>query len=215
MPKSKDHQAEVLARFLEDIAAHEMTVLRDDGLYRHLRFSRPKTRAYYFDITTWPGYLAYTGDMGSYVFSRIPDMLEFFRYESKAAAPDKLFINPDYWGQKVEAVDRCCDIEEYDADRFRARVLEWLDECEVSPAVRRAARRDVLSRADDGEHEAMRAAMEFECEGFQFQDFYEVSVKEYSHRYLWACYAIAWAVRRWDARGMTGATKAGEGVTCG
>lgn len=28
-------------RFLKDVAQHEMTVLRDDGVSRHLRFQNP------------------------------------------------------------------------------------------------------------------------------------------------------------------------------
>ena len=52
-------------RFAKDTATHAMTILRDDGLYRHLRFKRPNTSSYYFDIITWPGYLAITGDMGA------------------------------------------------------------------------------------------------------------------------------------------------------
>lgn len=58
------------ARFPSDIATHRMTVIKDDGVYRHLRFRRPDTNCYSFDILTWPGYLAYVGDMGDYVFQR-------------------------------------------------------------------------------------------------------------------------------------------------
>src|SRR5258708_33733869 len=97
------------ASFLKDVATHEMIVRRDDGPYRHIRFQRPDTICLYFDVVTWPGFLCFSGDAGCYVFSRLPDMLEFFRYESKPAG--KLFINPDYWGQKVEAVDRSSPIK--------------------------------------------------------------------------------------------------------
>lgn len=65
--------------FTRDIAKHEIEVIRDDGVDRHLRFRRPGTMSMHFDILTWPGYLCYTGDMGSYVFRRTEDMLEFFR----------------------------------------------------------------------------------------------------------------------------------------
>lgn len=52
-----------LERFLKDVSEHELTVLHEDGLYRHLRFARPNSGQYHFSIVTWPGYLAYTGDM--------------------------------------------------------------------------------------------------------------------------------------------------------
>lgn len=44
--------------FLSDVASHSMRVLHDDGTIRHLRFSRPDTRAMSFDILTWPGICA-------------------------------------------------------------------------------------------------------------------------------------------------------------
>lgn len=49
-----------LIRFIRDTSSHQLEVIREDGLYRHLRFSRPNTRAYSFDIVTWPGYLTVT-----------------------------------------------------------------------------------------------------------------------------------------------------------
>lgn len=65
--------------FLADVAAHQIHVLRDDGVHRHIRFKRPGTYCMQFDLITWPGYLCYTGDMGTYVFNRLEDMFEFFR----------------------------------------------------------------------------------------------------------------------------------------
>ena len=46
---------DVLVAFAEDVAEHELTVRRDDGLYRHLRFQKPGTWIYGFDLITWPG----------------------------------------------------------------------------------------------------------------------------------------------------------------
>ena len=189
------------ASFLKDVAEHEMTVRHDDGLYRCIRFSKPKSWSMGFDVTTWPGYLCFSGDMGCYVFSRIPDMLAFFRNDR----PDKdgLFIDPGYWGQKVEAADRADGLKEYSSELFRAGILRWLDDAEASPAVRKAVKAEVLSRADDGEHEAMRAAMEFEHDGFRFDHFYEVSVREFTYRFMWCCFALSYAVQKYDERPAT------------
>ena len=44
-------------RFLTDAAQHEMTIIRDDGVHRHIQFKRPGTRCYQFDLIRWPGYL--------------------------------------------------------------------------------------------------------------------------------------------------------------
>lgn len=56
--------------FLREVSQHSMTVIRDDGVNRHLRFRRPETNCMGFDLITWAGHLCYTGDMGTYVFSR-------------------------------------------------------------------------------------------------------------------------------------------------
>jgi hypothetical protein len=89
--------------FIKDVSQHKMQILRDDGLYRHIRFKRENTSCYYFDLITWPGALCYTGDMGTFVFSRIPDMFEFFRTDGEKGAD--LRINPGYWSEKLLAVD--------------------------------------------------------------------------------------------------------------
>jgi hypothetical protein len=53
-------------QFLRDVSEHVLTVLRDDGADRHLRFRKPGTGCYGFDLLTWPGHLLITGDCGSY-----------------------------------------------------------------------------------------------------------------------------------------------------
>lgn len=75
-------------RFLNDVANHEMIIIRDDGVNRHVRFKRPNSSCMYFDLITWPGHLCYTGDMGSYVFRRLEDMFEFFRTDRNDTASD-------------------------------------------------------------------------------------------------------------------------------
>jgi hypothetical protein len=71
--------AEVGERFESDTAEHELTVLRDEGLYRHLSYGKPRSGTMRVDVVTWPGHLAYVGDMGAFVFSRVADMFTFFR----------------------------------------------------------------------------------------------------------------------------------------
>lgn len=74
-------------------AEHTLEILRDVGLYRHLRCQKPGTWTYGFDVVTWPGYLCVCGDIGTWVFSRVSDMLPWFEASSE--------INPDYWSQKL------------------------------------------------------------------------------------------------------------------
>lgn len=80
----------IAARFFAD---HRMTVLNDDGLYRHLRFANPKFHEYHFDLVTWPGHLAISGDIGANVFAREEDMIGFFAGATR--------INPSYWSEKI------------------------------------------------------------------------------------------------------------------
>lgn len=206
------------ADFLKDIAAHQLTIVRDDGLYRHLRFRRPGTYCMGFDIHTWPGYLCYTGDMGTYVFQRIEDMLEFFRDDRWRDGNDSLYINPHYWSEKVQAAERHGGITEFCEEIFRERVLERVNDHVKSMAEEYEAEEDiekdprvielreeiesqVLIREFDGEHEARRAAYLYKhkATGFNFQDFGECDLTVYSHRFLWCCYALVWGIRQYDA----------------
>jgi len=84
-----------MSNFVEDTKNHKLTIIKDDGVYRHLHCSSGSS-CYHFDIVTYPGHLCYSGDMGCFVFQRTKDMFEFFRSESGR-------INPDYWGGKLEA----------------------------------------------------------------------------------------------------------------
>ena len=88
-------------RFLSDVSRHELTIIRDDGLYRHIRLKRPGSSVYWFDVVTWPGFLCICGDAGDYLFSRSPDMFKFFRRET--CDRGRLPISPDYWSGKLVA----------------------------------------------------------------------------------------------------------------
>lgn len=192
-------------QFIRDIATHEMQVMRDDGVSRHLRFKRPSTMCMHFDILTWPGYLCYTGDMGTFVFRRVTDMLEFFR----AGKNDKPYrIDFRYWAEKVEAADKGDGLEAFSAEKFKAEVRDYFeqatDDTDAWTDERKAAlweeiESDVLwPVADDGESVAWAALRDFNHDDFRFDD-WERSCKEYSHRFLWCCHALEWAVRTYDA----------------
>ena len=183
--------------FLKDVANHRMTVIRDDGIYRHIRFGEPGTRCMQFDLLTWPGYLCYTGDMGAYVFFRVEDMFDFFRGSDLA-------INPWYWSEKVEA--HCRDgVEEYNAERFREAINDALDAMEADDELREAVADQVLSN-DEFEVEARRAADEFTWPQddpgrpgeYVFVDFWETDLNDYTFRFLWCCYAIVWGIGLYD-----------------
>jgi len=203
------------SRFLKEVDQHVMEVIRDDGLYRHIRFRRPGTMCMHFDLITWPGYLCYCGDMGTYVFSRLSDMFEFFRTDRDYAhrSGRKLGINPGYWSEKLLAVDgnrRSAGVKEFSAARFERTVKDWLAnwmrheglDKEGRRELRRLVEDQVLPSAHDGEVRAFDAVMGFseEVDGqrFEFTDFWEVDCTEYTHRFVWCCYALAWGIQKYD-----------------
>lgn len=104
-------------RFAKETAKHEMTVLHDDGLYRHLRFRAPESSFYWYELVTWPGFLAVGGDVDHYVFARVEDMFTFFRRNGNEHG-----INPSYWSEKLQdGRDRA---ERYSEDVLRAQLQE-------------------------------------------------------------------------------------------
>lgn len=219
------------AEFLKDVGQHAMQVLRDDGVYRHIRFKRPESSSYYFDLITWPGAFCYTGDMGTFVFSRLKDMFEFFRADRDHGKRQGkgLFINPGYWSEKLLAVDGNRDkasAKEFDADRFREAINEyrtsWMRQARDSGALDKTERRElweavddqVLSALDEGGDRAMYAAYDFnwrpdyeydrERPSWHFVDLFEHRFTRYTRTFLWCCYAMAWGIEKYDeARAVT------------
>jgi hypothetical protein len=134
--------------------------------------------------------------MGCYVFSRLRDMFEFFR--GKDEGP--LRINEGYWAEKLEATDKPDGHRKYSPEAFTAYVNEWLDEREADKDLRKIVADEVLSYADEHEVRARDAMTGFEHEGrHPFQDSWECSFSEYTLRFTRCCYALAWAVRQYDA----------------
>lgn len=180
---------------------HQLTVIHEDGLYRHLRCQKPGTWIYGFDVVTWPGYLAICGDVGAFMFSRVRDMLEFFEAGGR--------INPGYWGEKLQGPGNYDDnTRRFSPDLFRTRATAWFEEIadtrqevgEWTTHFREARKeefhREVVARADDGEHEARRALIEWGGE-YGFGDLWELDFREYDHQFLFCCHAIVWAIARY------------------
>jgi hypothetical protein len=115
--------AESRERFERDTAEHEMTVLHDDGLYRHIRFQAPGTSFYYYDLVTWPGHLVICGDMGDYHFARLRDMFTFFGAGAAST------INPHYWGEKLQGTRPGREgAMTYSEGVFHAVVIDWFEQ---------------------------------------------------------------------------------------
>lgn len=184
-------------RFLKDTIEHQIITIRDDGIHRHIRFKKPGTICYSFDLITWPGHLCISGDCGTYVFQRIEDMFEFFRGDG---------INPGYWGEKLLSVGTNAGYKEYSSDLFTAAVKEdithWeYENDEQKYEVLAEVKSQVLDYAEEGEHFAYHAAYEYRSDyDHSFEDFFEHSFTEYTWSYLWCLYAINWGICQYDSQ---------------
>lgn len=205
-------RTEVLANFTRDTATHQLTIIRDDGVYRHLRLKRPDSGVFHFDIITWPGHLAVTGDMGASVFSRLDDMFQFFRDDD-----GELGINPGYWSEKLVANDG--DAQNFSSERFKRLIRERYDchikeysgddseEPEWADELWDDLAESVLG-AESAES-ACSAMSEFSGDygdsHFEFADIHDYyrEMLEYDYHLLWRMFAIVYAIREYDkAKGM-------------
>lgn len=194
-------------QFLKDVSTHEMEIMRNDGVNRHLKFRRNKSFIYGFDIITWSGYLCITGDMGCYVFSRIEDMFDFFimgENDFNNSKDRKLNINTGYWAEKVQAMDRHEGISEFSSERFEENIEERFDnyfedeEDEDKKNECWEAIQDEVLCNSDNEYEAIRSAMDFKHGDFEFCDFWETNCNERPYRYVWCLYAIVWSILKYN-----------------
>lgn len=212
------------ARFLKDVESHVMEIIKEDGLHRHIRFRKPGTMCMHFDLITWPGYLCYTGDMGTYVFRRLDDMFQFFRADREHAHSrgKQLGINLGYWAEKLEAVDgnsHRTSITEFDSDKFKRVINEyrtnWMRSAKDDGSLNAAQRRElweevedrVLSCLEDGAERAQIAAFDFSWtpdlhsrrgRRWQFDDLFEHTFTKPTGRFMWCCYALAWSIQQYD-----------------
>ncbi|WP_406004640.1 hypothetical protein [Streptomyces sp. NBC_00987] len=133
MTKPTNPYAQTYSDFLSETAEHQLVVLHDEGLYRHLRIQKPGTRTWSWDITTWPGHLATSGDIADgYMFSRELDMLDFFDITKRDhgyysdGAP---YIDFRYWAEKI-CGGRAYEMRKYDSDIFLQHAEVALNEDE-------------------------------------------------------------------------------------
>ncbi|MGW0579807.1 hypothetical protein ACWD25_28445 [Streptomyces sp. NPDC002920] len=111
---------EIARHFENDFAEATLTVQREDGLYRHVEFSAPKTMNRLL-LVTWPYNLVVAGSHGSFHFERYgadtEDMCDWLRGTR---------VNPSSWTSKL--VNGADSVREYDRDRLERQVKERVEE---------------------------------------------------------------------------------------
>lgn len=189
---------EIYERFKRETSDHTMTILRDEGLYRHLRFRQPRNEVCWFDLITVPGALIFQGDGETFAFRRTEDMFAFFRGPVGR-------INPDYWSEKLTSSPG--SVTKYSMDAFERQVAGELNEAEASfPGVTKAWAWHIDGEYNtEYEHDAREALHRFRYrpEG-ALDEFYFVAgewdLTDYYWWFLWACHAIVWGIAQYDAR---------------
>jgi len=205
--------------FLKDVENHVLTVRKDDGLHRHLTLCKPNSSDQHYHITTWPGYLCISGDMGCYVFARRPDMFQFFR-----SGDGGVGVNPRYWSEKAQSSDKYGSIKKFSQAKFESAVRQWVEmQLEDTPANELdVVAKAVIDAVGEVHHEsqALCRLMELDTANIclpdeiaydedehpngidpgqlDFTDFFDVDVTEYTGRYIWCCRAIVWAIQQYD-----------------
>lgn len=220
----KKYQQNASNRFLLDTSNHRLNVIRDNGVYRHLRMQEPGTSFYYYDIITWPGYLTVTGDMGTWTFSRVYDMFKFFGGWTGE-------INTYYWSEKLEAgAGRSAHdylAKEYDHDAFCESLKDMLgenladreeeddpemdwDEDDDEPDSDKTRIREIvreLCKEDFGSDVLAHQAV-YEANWPACVDAWELcsdlTYKTYTFHFRWILFAITWAISKYHNTQLVG-----------
>ena len=173
---------------------HELTVLHDDGLYRHLRMAQPGTGIWSWNVVTWPGYLNICGDIGSgFTFVRESDMLAWFdtRGYGDYHGDGSPHLQADYWAEKLTAACRE-SAWSFDPAMVLTNIRTNLEERGV-PGDELAEIMADATASSETEHE-LRSWL-YEALEFSGWDTWEWDYRSLDHHYLLACYAIAATVR--------------------
>jgi hypothetical protein len=164
---------------------HVIELRSRDGVYRTWRCGKPEESIYHFIITTIPGSLIITGDLGSMIVSRHYDMLPWCRGSCESTG---------YFAEKVP--------REFQTSEFSYAVLKkWMED----------TRKDYgdLDEDDPDDNEQIERRDRFEelCENvsedISEREAYEVFEEyfddppdwtEFTNRFLWLREAIRWFV---------------------
>ncbi len=187
-------------RFLKNVQQHEIEIMKDDGVYRHVICKRPGSGTYRFDLITIPGHLFVTGDMGCWTFSRTEDMFDFFIAGNNDFNKEHI-INPHYWAKKVKSVSTISKIKEYSSDLLFNKVVIYFNRHtenfskEKKEELWGEIKDNILDYINNHQQVIYRRINDFYFKGFEFINFFERDDdSEFTFHYIWVCYAIVWGI---------------------
>ncbi|WP_030670509.1 hypothetical protein [Streptomyces rimosus] len=190
---------DIAARFARDTARHEMTVLHEEGLYRHLRFASPEQgHIVPFELIAWPYNLVVkAGWVFHFDINATPDMFDLFRRTAFSGE-----INPGYWSEKVRTGRD--EVEGFDPDLFEQQVKRYvvhsIREGEAPRGIGAEVTREIFELGDISHEAGARAALaDFRFGGWDFGDLSEWDFSDYTPGFLHCCRAIRRGIDLYDA----------------
>jgi hypothetical protein len=205
--------AEAWAAFQEDTAGHQLTVLHEEGLYRHLRMAAPGTRWGSWDIITWPGHLATSGDVADgLTFSREPDMIADFFGKMRGGkrpyyADGAPSIDFRYWAEKLQG-DQRDTVRAYVHEDFVRYVKETLTQRLETGYYSRLTQQlvdELIAEVEDLEESEVEARQWLNEHEPEVPDSWDHDFKDYTFHFQLACYAVNAAVQAYLARAVPSA----------
>ena len=173
--------SDVVRDKIAKIAHHEIEEKLIQPPYRHIRCGRPKSVVFHFNVTTFPGRLVVSGDIGFMAWERCEDMFTW--------APGAI-KSIDYFEEKVP---RELGTKEYEPDLAREVLTELIDEdkdlmsyeehCERTDKIK-----DCMRHVDEGIEVLSQEVYQSDLfDGCDFPDF-----TTFSSRFLWMREALLW-----------------------
>ncbi len=180
--------------FVKDVADHEVkcvgSFVVDKIRYGTWRCGTDSLIYHHFNVSTWPGYLAISGGMGEFMWSRNANMLAFVRgsmrsvdyFHEKLCAGNSREYNPKNVRQWLVDERRGAEVED---EETRNCLLEQLTDIEDGWG------------GDDGSEDSFYRAVS-ESDSYHDGLSEGLDVRSYTYRYLWCCLALEWFAARID-----------------
>lgn len=163
------------------LAEHVITERMRSGVYRSWRCQKPGTWTYGFDITTYPGTIVITGDIGDLIVQRVYDMLPWCRSSVNDA---------QYFASKVP---HAIQTKEFSDNELRRWIKDELKDKETKAEHKKILKEAVLHLDDSHGSE------------WWHERLYDVWIgndppgwKDYTRNFLWCRDAIRWFVMKHD-----------------
>lgn len=158
-------------------AEHQIEVRLNQGLFRNWQCSRPKSSVYLFNISTEPGRLFVTGDIGVLVVERVPDMIDFAL---------RTIGDLHYFASKVPSEIK---VKEFDPEV----AVEWLKEHAEDDSITQKDFANLKAVAEDQGYEEFCRAL-YDSGTVKDCDF--PKCENFTYGYLWQREAIKWLLER-------------------